>query len=165
MSRNLDSLYKLFHVIKLGISPVYQIFLNVRHFTYFSLLITGLTITSIAFGQNSTIDSLKSKLSSEEDNRFEVLFELARQHIVINENDVALDYADQALKVSLLQDDSLKIVKANRIKGAALRRLEYFNETIGVASYALAIAKRNGYREEVKYLLNTLALVYTNIAN
>lgn len=144
------------------ISPVYQIFSSINYSVRLSLVLLILIFSKNAIGQNRTIDSLLVLYNNPDKKQFDVVFELARQNILLNQNTIALEYSYEALKIA---DDSLEIVKANRINGAALRRLERVQEASVVATKALKIAQRHNYKDEIKYLLNSLALIHTNLAD
>jgi len=111
--------------------------------------------------QTQKIDSLSSLLSgSKGEQRFEILYNLGYEFIDID-NQEALNYADDAYQFAASFGDSLKMVKATRIKGSALRRMERISEAIDVSRTALVIARRNNYKEEVKILLNAIAIAYS----
>lgn len=144
---------------------MYQIFSTIHYYVPRALALVLIFMCGSMSAQNQKIDSLLAIYSSQEEKSFDVVFELARQNIVASKNSVALEYSYEALKLASHSGDSLQIVKANRINGAALRRLERFQEAGKAAVYALRIAKRHGYKDEIKYLLNTLALIHTNLAD
>lgn len=120
----------------------------------------------IAYSQNqSTIDSLKSELRTTHDSvRFEVLRALFREYVNFDLNE-ALNHADKAMDLALSQGDSLMIVNACLMKGGALKSKGDVREAIQLYEDALAIARRNKYRQQIKYLLNNLAISHELIAN
>jgi signal transduction histidine kinase len=115
--------------------------------------------------EQSKIDSLKQVLTSVEGkSKYEVLFGLFVQHLD-KDNQEALKYARESLVQATLIGDSLSIVKANRAEGYALGKIGQNDEGIRVFIRALKIAERNNYADQVKFLLNNIALAYTYQAN
>lgn len=83
----------------------------------------------------------------------------------LNANDVdALKYSTEGFNLALQFGDSSKLVKAGRIKGQALRRLDRLQESIEILSQMLPIARRNKHLDEQKKILNSLALAHTFMA-
>lgn len=76
------------------------------------------------------------------------------------DNQLALCYADSALRLSYELGDSLRIVKSHRIEGQILRRLDKSDKSRANFERAIPIAKRNGFIREYGYALNSLALVF-----
>ncbi len=137
---------------------MYHIFYKLFKFLGFSFL---LVLASIIQAQTPRIDSLKQVLSSQEGiSRFDALYELAFEYIDID-NSMALQYADEAESIGLSFGDSAKIVKGGLVKGYALRKLERLDLSIEKFRKTLAIAQRNKFKSETKYLLNSLANGYT----
>jgi hypothetical protein len=130
-----------------------------KKIAYFLLL---LLTSDLAISQNNTIDSLKnrllySKLTDAES--FEVLLELGRRYGDVD-NETSLKFANEALKIANAGDDSLKMLKANRLKAQLLRRFGSIGSALTMFNYALRISKLNGYRNEEKMLLNSLGTAH-----
>ncbi len=110
------------------------------------------------------VDSLKSLLSNQREEvneqSLELVLNLAYELIDVD-NDQALLYAQRAWDMSSELKDSLRMVKAGRYEGLILRKLDKMNEAIDILSSVLEISKRNGFKAEKKYLLNSLAIGYT----
>lgn len=112
----------------------------------------------------SVIDSLKIELENSQGvKRYDILIELFKENLVLN-YDSALDYASMAMKQSLINGDSLSIVKGFNATGWAKMKLGN-SLCIPDFEYALGIAERNNYKDQVKFLLNNLAISHSNFAN
>jgi signal transduction histidine kinase/Flp pilus assembly protein TadD len=142
---------------------VYQIFLKLFRLV---LCITILSLSQNAFSQNQKlIDSLTLKLNDAQGiDRYELFIDLAIQHVNSNK-DLCLNNLFQAEKVALEAGDTAKIVNARRITGEVFRRYERNNEAIEILTETLPLARRHKLQNEVKFILNTLALVYTTKAD
>jgi hypothetical protein len=117
----------------------------------FSALLVILIFVSFRplVAQGQKVDSLKSLLENEfGPKRQQILFELA-YHFTDIDNRLAMDYVNLAAKLSDTFGDSLMIVKCGRILS---RRI-------------LPIAVRNKFDDEIKRILNGLAMVYSYQAN
>jgi tetratricopeptide (TPR) repeat protein len=113
------------------------------------------------FSQNLKVDSLKSLLATKsKTEEADILYSLAYEYVNFN-YDLGLRYASKAFDVAKETGDSLKIVKAGRIKSLAFRRLNKIDSSMAVSVEILAIARRNHHNEEMKAILNGLALAYT----
>lgn len=122
------------------------------------------------YGQNSksnrTIDSLEAALiGSSGIARFDVLYDLGFEYFGAGDINRALKYFEDAEVAALQTADSLRIVKAKRVKFQMLRRLERSDEGINDLLQILPVARRNGYRDEQEYIINLLAIYYTLGAN
>jgi len=107
--------------------------------------------------QNTTIDSLESILPGKSgEQRTDILYELAYQFGDLD-NAKSLEYGDQALKSARKSGDSLRIVKAGRIKSYSYRRINEIDSSLILSSEILPIARRNKYTAELKSILNGLA--------
>lgn len=107
------------------------------------------------------IDSLKSRLTGTTDQKsYPLLWGLAYELYDVN-NPEAVFYARRAHEVALQMGDSLQIVKSGRILGQLLRRTDQILMSIGYLTNVLSIAERNDFRQEVKFILNTLCLSYS----
>ena len=91
--------------------------------------------------------------------KYDALIELVIVYASID-NFKALSHIEQANSVALQTGDSARIVKASRIMGQLLNRLDR-KEAIDILVKALPIAKRNNFRSDYKIMLNGLALAYT----
>jgi len=136
-------------------------------YQFFIRLSSGLLLVSSILCQAqsvSKVDSLKSLLNSQreevDERSLELLLDLAYELIDVD-NDQALLYARKAWNMSSELKDSLRMVKAGRYEGLILRKLDKMNEAIDILSSVLEISKRNGFKAEQKYLLNSLAIGYT----
>ena len=110
--------------------------------------------------QSQEIDSLKGLLSNVRGKpRFEVLYELARLNST-RDYDVALSYAAQANEVALSIGDSLAIVKSSRAMGQMLLKLNNLEAAIQVFKPVLGVARRNQFKDQLKFLLNGIGLAY-----
>lgn len=156
---------KYFTVIKFGKRPVYRNFLNyIKLASIVTLLTVGKSLQSQA--QTSKIDSLKILLENENGiARFQLLYDLAYSLILQGDNEIAIQYADEAFDFACKEGDSLYIVKATLVQSSALRRMENIDEAIHTSKYGLAIAQRNKYQNESKILLNSLAVSYLYLAD
>ncbi|MDH4057626.1 MAG: tetratricopeptide repeat protein, partial [Cyclobacteriaceae bacterium] len=113
-------------------------------------------------GQNlAKIDSLNSLLKEQiEEDRFETFVQLAIAY-ADNDNVKSLKNIDVALTIASDFEDSTKIVRAGRIKGQLLRRLERLDESIELFESILPTARRKNLNNDYKVILNSLALAYT----
>ena len=112
--------------------------------------------------QNQKIDSLKNllfSLKSADLEYVDVLFELSRQYADVD-NETSLMYVNLAVVKARESKDSLKIVKTTRLKAQVLRRLGSIDSAFLLFDHALAVSRRNGYRDEVKMLLNSLGVAH-----
>ena len=130
-----------------------------------TILVFFLLMTNqLAYSQNSVIDSLKRELvRSRGKDRFNILFDLFRKNLETN-YDSALYYSTLAVSQARQNGDSLSIVKAHNANGWVRMRLG-ISLCIPDFEYALEIAKRNNYKEQVKFLLNNLAISHNDFAN
>ena len=77
----------------------------------------------------------------------------------------AYKYAEEALNLARSDGDSMKIVRSGRLCGQLLRRLDRLGESTILFDEMLPIAKRHHFNEELKLILNGLALTHTFLAN
>lgn len=125
------------------------------------LIIIWVSLTSSNFCRAQNVDSLKSLLDNEfGHNRQVVLFELAYYYTDID-NDIAMNYINQATKLNEVCGDSLMIVKCGRLKALLYRRFDKMDSSLFLAERVLPIAERHEFHYEIRKLLNGLALVYT----
>lgn len=129
------------------------------------LLFFGLQVADVNAQETQKIDSLKEQFtSSTGKDKYTAAFMLFIQYLTLD-NQEALNYANEALKVAAEIGDSLSLVKANRARGYVLGRLGHGEDGVKSLLVALKIAERNGFTDEVKFLLNNIALAYTDQAN
>ncbi|MEQ8363738.1 MAG: tetratricopeptide repeat-containing sensor histidine kinase [Cyclobacteriaceae bacterium] len=122
------------------------------------------TVVEFAYAQSSEIDSLQKALSfAEGNNRFEVLIELFKNNLNVN-YDSALYYSSLAVAQARQNGDSLSIVKAYNAKGWVRMKLG-ISLCIPDFEYALEIARRNKFNDQIKFLLNNLAMTHSDFAN
>ncbi|MBS1682784.1 MAG: tetratricopeptide repeat-containing sensor histidine kinase [Bacteroidetes bacterium] len=95
--------------------------------------------------------------------RFDILYELAYEYSGEIDS-VSLVYSTLAYDLALELNDTARIVKGGRIKAGELRRTEKLDASIQLAKYLLPIAKRNGRMFDLKLLLTSIAVSYTNKA-
>lgn len=128
-------------------------------------MISILLISSvITYCQMPTIDSLKGELQVVKGKqRFEVLMELFKENLSLN-YDSALYYSTQGVIQARQNGDSLAIVKAYNANGWVRMKLGS-SLCIPDFEYALEIAKRRGYKDQIKYLLNNLAISHSDFAS
>ncbi len=118
------------------------------------------------FTQNAEkIDSLKKALrGADSKKRFEIEFELFKQFNA-SDQDQALLHANRSLEQALLLGDSMSIVRSYNARGYVLKNQGDLRQAIRTYEKALAIAKRNKFDNQVKFLLNNLALSHTSSAS
>jgi len=117
-----------------------------------------------AYPQSYAIDSLQKRLpSAQGQERLEILIELFKENLSVN-YDSASHYSALAVTQARQMGDSLAIVKAYNANGFVRMKLGS-SLCIPDFEYALAIARRNGYHDQVKFLLNNLAISYSDFAN
>ncbi|WP_276370545.1 tetratricopeptide repeat protein [Chryseolinea sp. H1M3-3] len=111
--------------------------------------------------QNEKIDSLKSLLKIEADGgkQIDILFQLSRECLDFN-NVLGAAYGRIAFIKAKDLGDSFRIVKTGRIYSQGLRRLGKMDSALMVYTKVLAVAKRQNYNDEVKYILNGLGLIH-----
>src|SRR5688572_353536 len=116
-----------------------------------------------AICQSQRIDSLESLLSckavDEEiliDQKIDVLYDLA-YHYGNTDNKKGLRYGNEGLLLARQFGDSLRIVKAGRIKSYIYRRIAEMDSSLILSLEMLSIARRNNYSIELKSILNGLA--------
>jgi signal transduction histidine kinase len=110
------------------------------------------------------VDSIKLLIpQSAGEKRYDLIFQVAYELFEID-NKQAVDYSEQAYKLALELGDSLRIVKSGRLSGQLLRRVGRADEAIDRFIQILTVAERNGIRDELKRILNALAVAYLNRA-
>ena len=112
------------------------------------------------------MDSLKNELLHQKgEERFAALYELVFEYLDKEDYPKALKYIEEAQRVAAQYDDSLHIVKAGRVKGQTLRRLDKTADAINEFHRVLPISKRNGFVDEYDDILNGMAVAYIVQAN
>ena len=142
---------------------VYDIFFNNnQRRRFFGVLCLFLvTIHGVSAQDQHKVDSLLGVLKTQKGiDQFEPLVQLAIAH-VDRDNSQSLSYIDQAMQLASESQDSSKVVRAGRIKGQILRRVDRLDEAIALFLELLPTAKRNNYSNDYKVMLNSLALAYT----
>lgn len=124
------------------------------------LVAISLAITSIA--QDNRIDSLLSVAATSRDEKavMSAKVELGWHYLYDNDT-LSLRYAQEGYDLALEFGDSSRIVKAGRVIGQALRRLDRLQESIDILTFVLPISKRHNIIDEQKKILNALALGHT----
>ncbi len=110
------------------------------------------------------IVELKQELpAAKGQHRFDVLLNLFKENLNVN-YDSALYYSSLAVIQARINRDSISIVKAYNANGWVRMRMGN-SLCIPDFEFALEIARRNGYKEQVKFLLNNLAISHSDFAN
>ncbi len=147
---------------------MYQLFLvNIKGPCVILFLLGLLSISAAAQKSDNLqrIDSLREILrTAPKAQRFEIQFSLLREYLTID-GDKAFYYGNEALATAIQTGDSLNIVKASFGKGIILKNDGNLRGAIKIFEEILPIAKRNNFRNQVKYILNNLALVHTSGAS
>jgi signal transduction histidine kinase len=148
-------------------SPVYHnLSKHQKFFIWLAFFLGTLTVGQNGFCQQQKIDSLITLLTSKEGGeRCDLLYNISYELILKNDFDKSLVHSKEAESLAYQLGDSLRIVKAGKIKASALRRLERLTEAVEVYTTIIEIAKRNRYQDELKVLLNSLAITYTYLAD
>jgi tetratricopeptide (TPR) repeat protein len=121
------------------------------------LILQGVSGTIAAQPQRK-IDSLRSLLPGNTDRkRADIFYELAYEYVDFNDTLGAM-HAEASFQFAQKANDSLRMVKAARIKATALRRLEKLDSAIMLGLGMLPIATRNRYNMEVKQILRGVAV-------
>ncbi|MDH4088952.1 MAG: tetratricopeptide repeat-containing sensor histidine kinase [Cyclobacteriaceae bacterium] len=108
------------------------------------------------------IDSLQNLLQGSQDEKEIMGLKVELGWYYLNRNDAkAYKYSFEGYELAMQFGDSAKMVKAGRVAGQALRRLDRLQESIDLLTAVLPIAKRNQIMEEYKKILNSLALAHT----
>jgi tetratricopeptide (TPR) repeat protein len=97
-------------------------------------------------------------------NDLEIFYELAFQYATTHHS-LSLEYLEKVLDIAIVHGDSLKIVKANRMRGQILRRLGRQTEAISVLEQILPMARRLNYKIELADIYTTLATTHTFMAH
>jgi signal transduction histidine kinase len=145
---------------------VYQIFSKFLKKLFIFGLLLSLSSLKIHAETDQDIDSLKALISQKTDlDKFDPTYELGFQYFEKGDIVSALSYFELAQSISTKYGDSLRMVRATRVKFQMLRRLDRAHEGISELYYILPISKRNGFKDEQKYILNLLAITFVYQAN
>lgn len=129
------------------------------------MIISGCLSLIVNMADGQKIDSLKSLLNQKNGNiKCDILYQIAYEYIDVD-NQLGLHYAKQAFKAAQEDCDSLRIVKAGRIKSLAFRRLGELDSSKLLSIEMLPIATSNHYKDELILILKALALIYSHEAN
>ena len=111
------------------------------------------------------IDSLERALEdANQKDRFGIQLQLFGNYMY-SDSGKAVFYLNKCLDQAAVSGDSLWIVQSSNGKGWMLRNRGDLKKSIATLKYALEIAKRNNFKNQVKYLLNQLALAYAKSAS
>ncbi|MEQ8303670.1 MAG: tetratricopeptide repeat-containing sensor histidine kinase [Cyclobacteriaceae bacterium] len=111
------------------------------------------------------VDSLRNVLTTGSDSlRYDALFELFIQYARSN-TDSAVYFSDLSLKTAFALADSAKMAKSFHAIGTTKANAGRLREGINEMEIGLGIAKRNGFRDRTKFILNSLALANTRVGN
>jgi signal transduction histidine kinase len=125
------------------------------------VLIAFFACYASAIGQQSQIDSLERVIQERSGiDQYDPLIELFKVYAT-GDYTQAFKTADRAFAVASQFSDTARMVRARRIKGQLFNRIDLPKEAIEILTPSLAIAKRNNLRNEIKTILNNLALAYT----
>ncbi|HTF17683.1 MAG TPA: tetratricopeptide repeat-containing sensor histidine kinase [Chryseolinea sp.] len=143
--------------------------LKITCVTYFLKAVKALSFIAVLLfsahvqaQDQSKIDSLLSLLETSRDLKTIMAANIELSwHLIGVEDSLACKYSAEGLKYAWQFGDSVKIVKAGRILGQSLRRLDKPHESIEILTQVLPISRRNNIIDEQKKILNGLALAYT----
>jgi signal transduction histidine kinase len=96
--------------------------------------------------------------------KFDLIYDVAFEYVAAGDFVRAVEHLDAASRVAMKIGDSLRIVKAGRVKAQMLRRLDRLNDAIELFEKLKPIATRNDFVAEQKYILNGLAVSHTFLA-
>lgn len=132
---------------------------------YISSILLLLLGSVHAFPQTTKIDSLKLLLSeSDQTVRQHILYELTYEYVDLDYKK-ALMYASQGIALAQEREDTFNIVRLGRLKSLAFRRLNHLDSSLILSLSIHPIAVKHGYLEELKHILNGLAVVYVSKAH
>jgi tetratricopeptide (TPR) repeat protein len=119
-----------------------------------------LLVLSTGYGQDK-VDSLKALLwGASKPDRVDILIDLCRETIDLDHQQ-ALSFAREGLKIAFDIKDSIRMVKAARIKAISYRRLEYMDSSTNLSIEVLPVARKYGPSFELRRLLTGIAVGYT----
>jgi signal transduction histidine kinase len=144
---------------------VYQFFFKSAAKPFLVFLLLTVSIRPTFSQDRRVIDSLLTIANATDGiERFDAYYDIAFEYIAERRFEEALGYLEKGQIVALKSADSLRIVKAGRVKAQMLRRLDRLSEGIIELNNILPIARRNKFLSEQKYILNALAIAYTFLA-
>jgi signal transduction histidine kinase len=124
------------------------------------MILVRFAISSQAQETNSVVDSIKSlQVTAIGEEKFKLTYQLAYELFDVD-NQEALVYGEEAQNLALQMGDSLAMTRSGRIVGQLLRRLDRPDDAIAQFLAVLPIAERNNFSEELKRILNGLAITY-----
>jgi signal transduction histidine kinase len=139
---------------------VYTIQLKFTHLVWAVVLLSAGSSLAQALDKE---DSLLRKLTgSVGEERYLVLYELVKLNYATDFEKTEL-FAREANQIAYTLGDSAKIVKSARALGYVQSELGKNDEAVQILATALAIAKRNRMLDQVRYLLNNLAIASMNM--
>jgi signal transduction histidine kinase len=145
--------------------PVY-----LKRNTFLSLALICLTMAVRGgYGQaqnnNAVIDSLTNSLkNSNGTQRFDIIFELFRLNLYSN-LEVANQYAQEALELSLILKDTLLVIKSYNALGFVKKEMGYPSKSLPYFEEGLKLARMGNYSDQVRFLLNNLGMANQQKAN
>ncbi|WP_276370539.1 tetratricopeptide repeat protein [Chryseolinea sp. H1M3-3] len=114
-----------------------------------------------SLAQNRTIDSLEALLHSSHPQTSEILVKLVYEHFDSGDLDKVLKYTHDGIKAANSSGDTLTLVKMVRLKAHAFRNLNRIDSSLNLLMRILPLAKGNKYVEEIKFILNGIAVCHT----
>jgi signal transduction histidine kinase len=129
-----------------------------------------LSLSQMVLAQNQNrIDSLNQELQHElmkstSSKKASLYLELALEY-ADHDNLKSLEYINKAFDLAIELRDSVEIIHIGRIKGQLLRRVERIDESIALFETLLPAARKLNRIQDLKIILNSLALSYTMTAD
>src|SRR5687767_5699503 len=112
------------------------------------LLILMLFLVTSAVAQQRKIDSLKSLLPGDTDlDRADIFYELAYEYVDFIDT-LGVQYGERSFQLAKKIGDSLRMVKAGRIKATAFRRLGEMDSALTLGLRILPMASQKHYNQE-----------------
>ena len=142
-------------------------YLKILGFLFFFCLVDGFVVCHAQ--DLSAIDSLKKELTvAKGPGIVSLYYNLAFEYVIADDLSAALVNLELAKSGALAFGDSLYLVKSGRLAGQVFRRQNELMKSIHASRSVVAVAQRNShkleFREELKYLYNSLGLAYTFLA-
>ena len=128
-----------------------------NHLLFWIILIP---VLSMAQNDSTRPDSLFNLLEKN-DRQPQIYYELFKFYLR-SDKEKALQYALDGHQIASNINDSLWMVKTGRAVGWVYINVEFTHLAIDYFENALAISKSNGYRDQTKFLLNSLGVAYAN---
>lgn len=141
--------------------------------SFFKVFILGAVVLFLVTIENNclaqrlaAIDSLELALvNAGSENEVALIKTQLAWELFDKDNAKALGFAQDAYSLSTELGDSSTMVRSGRLMGQLLRRFDRVDESIEVLTRVYPIAKRNNYIEDLKRILNAIAVAYTFKAN